>query len=59
MLQSDLRDQHKIVGVDFFIESADQPMLISQKQAVREDGILSQKLLRIILAPFITPLCGK
>jgi isocitrate dehydrogenase len=31
MLQSDLRDQHKIVGVDFFIESADQPKVIADK----------------------------
>jgi isocitrate dehydrogenase len=31
MLQSDLRDQHKIVGVDFFIESADQPTVIADK----------------------------
>ena len=31
MLQSDLRDQHKIVGVDFFIESSDQPKIIADK----------------------------
>ena len=31
MLQSDLRDHHKIVGVDFFIESADQPKVIADK----------------------------
>jgi len=31
MLQSDLRDKHKIVGVDFFIESADQPIVIADK----------------------------
>ena len=31
MLQSQLRDQHKIVGVDFFIESNDQPKVIADK----------------------------
>ncbi len=31
MLVSHLKDQHKIVGVDFFIESAEQPQLIADK----------------------------
>ena len=31
MLQSELRDHHKIVGVDFFIESNDQPKVIADK----------------------------
>ena len=31
MLVSDLKDQHKIVGVDFFIESEEQPQLIANK----------------------------
>ena len=31
MLQSDLNDQHKIVGVDFFIESNEQPQVIADK----------------------------
>jgi isocitrate dehydrogenase len=31
MLQSNLHDQHKIVGVDFFIESNEQPQLIADK----------------------------
>jgi len=31
MLQSDLNDHHKIVGVDFFIESAEQPQAIADK----------------------------
>ena len=31
MLQSDLNDDHKIVGVDFFIESNDQPKVIADK----------------------------
>ena len=31
MLQSNLNDQHKIVGVDFFIESAEQPQAIADK----------------------------
>lgn len=31
MLQSELRDQHKIVGVDFFIECAEQPKVIAEK----------------------------
>ncbi|NCW12579.1 MAG: NADP-dependent isocitrate dehydrogenase [Chitinophagia bacterium] len=31
MLQSDLREVHKIVGVDFFIESAEQPQKIADK----------------------------
>lgn len=31
MLQSELRDVHKIVGVDFFIECADQPLVIAEK----------------------------
>ena len=31
MLQSDLNDHHKIVGVDFFIESNDQPQVIADK----------------------------
>lgn len=30
MLQSDLRDHHKIVGVDFFIETSDQPKVIAE-----------------------------
>ena len=31
MLQSDLNDLHKIVGVDFFIESNEQPQSIADK----------------------------
>jgi isocitrate dehydrogenase len=31
MLQSDLNDQHKIVGVDFFIENNEQPQVVAGK----------------------------
>jgi isocitrate dehydrogenase len=31
MLQSNLNEQHKIVGVDFFIESNQQPQFIADK----------------------------
>ena len=31
MLQSELNDHHKIVGVDFFIESNEQPQVIADK----------------------------
>lgn len=40
MLVSDLKDQHKIVGVDFFIESEEQPQLIADKCLTHTSDLL-------------------
>ena len=40
MLVSDLNDQHKIVGVDFFIESEEQPQLIADKCLTHTSDLL-------------------
>jgi len=40
MLQSHLNDQHKIVGVDFFIESAEQPQAIADKCSLHTTATL-------------------